>query len=319
MKNLRLIVLTVGVVVAFSAKAGLLFEEDFDYGKGVFPLVEGEWFTQWDGASSLEIVDGLSFDGYLGSGIGNGVSLGVDDSYNPHHSFDEVASGNVYVGFMLKPVSVMKKGYFFALRDNQVEGYTAFNFNGRVSFSDDCRLGLTFADNQKAVYAEDALTEGETYLVVLKYAIKDGDNNDEVSVYYFSEMPAEEPETPAIGPLSDPLKTDIAPANVVLRGYAGNGQADAVIDGIRVATDWKDIIGGNSSVGSDILSSPIEVAGLDGAIQVSAPGVFAFEIFANNGTLVATGNTVVGNTVFPVPAGLYFVRVGTQVFKVAVR
>ena len=53
------------------AGAEVLLEENFDYPQGEFPLEEGGWYTQWGGASSLSIGEGLTF----GAGDDDGLSL----------------------------------------------------------------------------------------------------------------------------------------------------------------------------------------------------------------------------------------------------
>ena len=179
------------------AGAEVLLEENFDYPQGEFPLEESGWYTQWGEASSLSIGEGLTFDGYACSGVGNGVVIDADDSNNPHRAFKQVTEGNVYVAFMLRPSTAYKKGYFLTLRDEKVNDYYSFNFNGRVSVNESGQLGLTFANNQNAVYADEVLDGNTTYLVVLKYTIVEGKNNDNVSLYCFDKMPDAEPANSA--------------------------------------------------------------------------------------------------------------------------
>ena len=207
------------------AGAEVLLEENFDYPQGEFPLEESGWYTQWGGASSLSIGEGLTFEGYAGSGVGNGVMIDADDSNNPHRAFKQVTEGNVYVAFMLRPSTAYKKGYFLTLRDEKVNDYYSFNFNGRVSVNESGQLGLTFANNQNAVYADEVLDGNTTYLVVLKYTIVEGKNNDNVSLYCFDKMPDAEPATPLVGPLSDAAKVD-NPAEEVY--YLGNNAVAAL-------------------------------------------------------------------------------------------
>ena len=79
---------TLFLAFSFSgASANLLMEENFEYPIGTLPMQENGWYIQWGGASSLAIGEGLSFDGYPGSNIGNGVDIAVDDSNAAHHSF----------------------------------------------------------------------------------------------------------------------------------------------------------------------------------------------------------------------------------------
>ncbi len=299
------------------AGAEVLLEENFDYPQGEFPLAEGGWYTQWGGASSLSIGEGLTFEGYAGSGVGNGVAINTDDDNNPHRAFKQVTEGNVYVAFMLRPLAAYKKGYFLTLRDGDVGGYS-FNFNGRVSVNEDGQLGLTFANNQNAVYADEVLDGNTTYLVVLKYTIVEGKNNDNVSLYCFDKMPDAEPAAPLVGPLSDAAKVDINPANVVLRGYAGADYVELLLDGIRVATTWDEALGKQASA-ETVKAGGVSVVGLKGALQLTAGKSEECVVYTIDGRQAGSCQVAAGTTSLALPQGVYVVKVGAQTFKAVVR
>lgn len=299
------------------AGAEVLLEENFDYPQGEFPLAEGGWYTQWGGASSLSIGEGLTFEGYAGSGVGNGVAINTDDDNNPHRAFKQVTEGNVYVAFMLRPLAAYKKGYFLTLRDGDVGGYS-FNFNGRVSVNEDGQLGLTFANNQNAVYADEVLDGNTTYLVVLKYTIVEGKNNDNVSLYCFDKMPDAEPAAPLVGPLSDAAKVDINPANVVLRGYAGADYVELLLDGIRVATTWDEALGKQASA-ETVKAGGVSVIGLKGALQLTVDKSEECVVYTLDGRQAGSCQVAAGTTSLALPQGVYVVKVGAQTFKAVVR
>lgn len=299
------------------AGAEVLLEENFDYPQGEFPLTEGGWYTQWGGASSLSIGEGLTFEGYAGSGVGNGVAINTDDDNNPHRAFKQVTEGNVYVAFMLRPLAAYKKGYFLTLRDGDVGGYS-FNFNGRVSVNEDGQLGLTFANNQNAVYADEVLDGNTTYLVVLKYTIVEGKNNDNVSLYCFDKMPDAEPAAPLVGPLSDAAKVDINPANVVLRGYAGADYVELLLDGIRVATTWDEALGKQASA-ETVKAGGVSVVGLKGALQLTAGKSEECVVYTLDGRQAGSCQVAAGTTSLALSQGVYVVKVGAQTFKAVVR
>lgn len=299
------------------AGAEVLLEENFDYPQGEFPLTEGGWYTQWGGASSLSIGEGLTFEGYAGSGVGNGVAINTDDDNNPHRAFKQVTEGNVYVAFMLRPLTAYKKGYFLTLRDGDMGGYS-FNFNGRVSVNEDGQLGLTFANNQNAVYADEVLDGNTTYLVVLKYTIVEGKNNDNVSLYCFDKMPDAEPAAPLVGPLSDAAKVDINPANVVLRGYAGADYVELLLDGIRVATTWDEALGKQASA-ETVKAGGVSVVGLKGALQLTVGKSDECVVYTLDGRQAGSCQVAAGTTSLALPQGVYVVKVGAQTFKAVVR
>lgn len=232
------IVLLCALVVSATVLADVLFTEDFTTRIGKPVEGNNDWFTPYDGASNIDITNGLEFAGYAMSGVGNAALLnGQSGQYQPHHSFTEVNEGALYVAFMFQPAIVAKAGWFFSLRD--AYSTATYNYVGRIHMSAEGYLGLRFYKTADAVYDDTMQLDGQqTYLVVLKYTINKGDHNDAVSLYAFDTMPSDEPATPLIGPLTDAQAPDICPQNIVLRAYDANSWL--VIDGIRVATTWSE-------------------------------------------------------------------------------
>lgn len=230
----KVLILLFAVMMSVSMSAEVLFSEDFSAGVGTLVESNNGWFTPYDGASGVSITNGLEFPGYVMSGVGNAVLLdGNCGQYQPHHTFAEVSQGSVYVAFMFQPSAVAKAGWFFCLRDAYSQ--STFNYVARIHLSADGLLGLRFYKTAEAVFDETMPLDGQnTYLVVLKYTIVEGDHNDQISLYAFDTMPAAEPATPLVGPLTDAQASDICPQNIVLRAFDANSWL--VLDGIRVAT-----------------------------------------------------------------------------------
>lgn len=230
------------------AYAEVLLTENFEYPVGT-PLTSCGWTAPYGNTTPASITNGLVFNGYQGSNIGGAALLDEKMSNKePHRSFTGTpTTGDVYVAFLFQPTVVAKKGYFFSLRDDKT---TEYNFMGRVSINEDYQLGLTFGDNQKAVYTDEVLDGQRVYLIVLRYSMLP-ETNDQVSLYVFPAMPTEQPEKPLIGPLSDSGKPDIQPANIVLRGF--DNDTWLVIDGIRVATTWEEAVAHTSA--TDLLQN----------------------------------------------------------------
>lgn len=252
MKHLFTILLLIGC--ALGANAELLLQEDFDYPIGD-ELTEHGWYTQWGVASGMTITNGLELAPYIGSGVGNAALIDCESSGNQAHiAFKETTSGNVYAAFLFQPSINHKRGYFFALRDKNTEqGSYIFNQNARVLLEADGRIGLAFANNQKAVFTDEASDPQKVYLIVVKYSIIAGENNDEVSLYVLDGYTGTEPATPTIGALTDADEADIYPANVQLRGYDSNGWL--VVDGLRVATTWEEAVASSGTTGTDNAAS----------------------------------------------------------------
>ena len=78
-------------------------------------------------------------------------------------------------------------------------------------------------------------------MLVLKYTIVPGANNDQVSLYIFDgSFPTTEPTVPDIGPLSNVAAADIEPGSIAFRKF--NTAQDLVVDGIRIGTSWSDVV-----------------------------------------------------------------------------
>lgn len=222
-------------------QAEVLAIEDFDYPLGD-DLTQHGWFTSWGAASGITVTNGLEMAGFAGCGVGGAAVIDViSSSAQPHLPFRQHQAGDLYVSFLLQPSICQKSSYFFCLRDSLL---SAFNYNARVFLSDNYRLGLTFADNKKAVYSGYQLNPQKVYQLVLKYSVVPGNNNDSVSLYVFpngTPRPDQEALTePILSGIQDANKADITPAHVVLRGDDANNWF--VVDGIRVATTWQEAI-----------------------------------------------------------------------------
>ena len=255
MKKLLSVVLFLLPLTALRGE--ILLVEDFVYPVSEYEplvLVADEWTNDYFDADkyyqcySAWVVDtaDIAFPSYVGSGVGNALYMwGETGAYHPERSFKRVTSGDVYAAFLFKPDWGDKSGFFFTLRQNQATGGDGdFTMNGRVSVELDTLgnafLGLQYGKESETHISDFALENGRTYLIVVKYTVREGDGNDEVSLYAFTEMPLSEPAVPLIGPVSDPLKPDMEPAWVMLRGVKN---ANYALDGIRIGTTWKDALG----------------------------------------------------------------------------
>lgn len=234
---------------------GQILVEDFDYPSG--DLLTAHGWAAHSGAGSQPITvnsGGLSFTGYASSGIGNSAladNTGEDDN----RVFTAQSTGSVYVGFMVK-VTVNSAGYFFHLGTNP---FSSSVFRGKVFTDAGNHFGISVGSNT-GTFASSTFTIGSTYLLILKYENVTGTSNDKVSLYIFdSSVPSTEPGTATIGPLTDATVSDISPGGIAIRQFSST--QNFLIDGIRVATNWSDLIGA----------------------QVTAPATQAYDLtFSNN-------------------------------------
>ncbi len=233
------IILTVTLFVSLFniASAQLLYEENFDYPAG--DLITNHGWTAHSGGGSQAITvnaGGLTFTGYPGSGIGNAAlvdNTGEDDN----HVFAVQSAGVVYTAFMVNVVTT-SAGYFFNLGGDPI----STTYRGRVFVDATNHFGVSVG-NSTGTYATGTYTNGTTYLLVLKYEIVAGTNNDIVSLFVFdSAIPSSEPAVPTVGPLTDGTLSDINPGSVALRQYSAT--QNFIVDGIRVGMTWNDVLPG---------------------------------------------------------------------------
>jgi hypothetical protein len=242
-----------------------LLVENFEYPAS--SLLTANGWSAHSGAGTQPITihsSGLTFTGYPSSGFGNSAlvdNTGEDDN----KAFSPVNTGTVYCSFLIN-VTTVAPGYFFHFGENPI-GST---FRGKVFLDGtgtNFNFGLTKGSNTPTLTTGAPYATGSTYMLVLKYSVVTGLTNDEVSLFIFSgSIPATEPATPTIGPLLDAAITDlVSVATIAIRQYAAT--QNFLIDGIRVATNWTDIISdvfppvasiipSNSSIDVTINSTP---------------------------------------------------------------
>jgi hypothetical protein len=239
MKKYTLLTLFVAVAILLgfhrSGYSQLLLEENFSYPAG--DLITDHGWVAHSGAASQPITvnnGGLTFTGYIDSGIGNAAlvdNTGEDDN----RVFAFQSAGVIYTAFMVN-VTTTSAGYFFNLGGDPI-GTT---YRGRVFMDATNHFGISVGSNT-GTFSTSAYTPGTTYLLVVKYEIVSGTNNDIVSLFVFdSAIPANEPALPSVGPLTDGAITDINPGSVALRQFSAT--QNLLVDGIRVGLSWSDVL-----------------------------------------------------------------------------
>ncbi len=218
-----------------SGSCQLLLEENFDYPAG--DLLTNHGWTAHSGAGTQPVTvtsPGLTFTGYAGSGTGN-AALSDNTGEDVNRVFAVQSAGTVYTAFMVN-VTTTAAGYFFHLGGDPI-GST---FRGKVFMDATNHFGVSMGSNT-GTFAASSFTNNTTYVLVLKYEVVVGTNNDIVSLFIFdSTLPLTEPATPAIGPLTDAAMTDINPGSVAIRQFLAT--QNIILDGIRVGTTWSDVL-----------------------------------------------------------------------------
>lgn len=229
------------------AQAQTLMIEDFNYTAG--DTIRGANGWQWinSNVNPISVVaPGLTYTGYLGSGVGNAALLLPTGQDLYKESATQISSGSAYASFMLRVDSAKAAGdYFFAF----LPSVNTTDFRGRV-FIKSSGSGYTFgltkgsvsASGESVVYSTNTYNYGTTYLVVLEYAFNPNASDDAVSLFVFdSGVPTSEPATPTVGPITATFSgsSDLANINrVALRQGSTANAPGLTIDGIRFSNDW---------------------------------------------------------------------------------
>lgn len=230
---------------ALTTPSSLLFVEDFNYPAGSALTANG-WTAHSAGGTNPIVTStpGLTLTGYPGSGVGNSVLMttsGEDDN----HNFPVQSSGSVYAAFLVNITEAAVDpigGYFFHLGPDPV-GTT---FRGRVFIKKDASNNIAFGLSKAATAAPDvAFTSfsyslNTTYLVIVKYTIVDGTNNDTVSMFVSTNVPASEPAA-TLSATDVATQSDISPGTVSLRQGSSTTSPTVRVDGMRVGTTWADV------------------------------------------------------------------------------
>lgn len=216
-----------------------LLSENFEYGATADFLarVNTDWAAYSAGGSIpvTYVPTGLTFTRYAGSGVGGSVTIEHGDFSREDvaRPFTAKTSGTVYSAVMVNISAAGSGDFYYAIRD------AAGGFFNRLYAKDDGsgNLVLGFGKNSSAIYATNNYKYNKTYLIVTKY-----DFATKISSLFVVDgtLPDTEPTTPT----AISLATGTSPANlsdIAIR--QSDGVLSANLDGIRVATTWKGVLG----------------------------------------------------------------------------
>ena len=276
------------------SNAQQLFTEDFEYVNGQ-SLNVNTWTQNGGGPGTNALVDspGLTYTGYVLSGVGNAAYL----QSNGRDYYKQLGSayntGSIYYSLMIRPDTARTGDYFFGLfTSTNITNYFA-RLYVRQAGTGFYRLGIS-KGNDAPVYAVDSFPIGTVSLVVAKYVFTGGSaTNDLVTMYQFtSGFPATEPSTPTA------VATSVGTQDMTNFGIVGLRQGTATsspgvkIDGIRIGQTWADL----------------------NAVTTNRPGrlqfIFAGNITSNSARLQFTKPTNYKNNLHTV---LIFLKRGTSI------
>ncbi len=242
------IVHTSGTAEANLAVSGIVFEptpdnllllDNFYYDTGL-ALKDTRWTAHSGaGTNSITVQSGnLTYEGYP-SIAGNLISL-TGSGEDVNRTFTAQTANSVYASFLVNVTSATTTGDYFIhfginpFNTGLLYGRVYIKSTGTGTFD----FGLS-KTTDAAVYSGNNYNYGTTYLLVLKYEIVDGTNNDIISLFINPYILGTEP-TPIIS--ISPNSADIANigAIAIRQGAAANAPT-LLLDGIRVANSWENL------------------------------------------------------------------------------
>jgi len=279
-------------VTAPAATSTLLLAENFDYGIATGNLTAtsgGNWVNS-SGASPYVgyTTTSLSMAGYGSSGVGGAATILTNGAEDVYQNFITQTNGTVYFAALVKASTAGAGAYFFHLKD-ATTGFRARVF-GRNS-GGALQFGLDITGT--GVYASGTYSYNTTYLLVAKQNLDTG----ATALYVLDSFSASEPATPIV---SFTTGTTVTVRGVAIRQASGG--PSAIIDGVRVAKTWEDVVG--------VVPPPEADLGLskDGPTTALAGENITYTLsVSNTGTYTATG-TIITDTL---PSAVTFVTYTT--------
>lgn len=225
------------MISSISTHAQVLLVEDFDYPIGSTLISNGWNMTGSSTDNPIQIGEGLTFNGYAGSGIG-GAALVNNNYQDVNKGFTQVTTGTLYVAFLFKTGSTNSQGYFFHLAEADTNGSCSTKFLSRVFVNGN---GTQVGIAQNSTFPSGntlTVTPGTTYLGVIEQDFSTGS----CKLYVFNQFPSSQPTT---GFVTSATTTTNKAGFVCLRQY--NNNQDITVDGIRVATTWNEAVAASNS------------------------------------------------------------------------
>jgi hypothetical protein len=216
-----------------------LLNENFDYGNATDFLARltNNW-TAYSAAGAIPVAytpQGLTFTRYGASNIGGAVTMQNGDFSREDVAsvFPQTTTGTIYLASLINLSKAGAGEFFLSIRD------AAGGFFNRVYVKDGGANNLTFGLGKNATVQYATLNHkyNTTYLVVTKY-----DFATKISSMYVFDgtFPDTEPTTA----LAVSLPTGTSPANLTdISIRQAETDVSATIDGVRVATTWRGVLG----------------------------------------------------------------------------
>jgi len=256
----------------------VLMADNFDYPAGD-TLIRHNWLQQQTNATNPIMVtsQGLSYAGYIGSGIGNAAALGVEGQDLFRGFVKQTLPGTLYLTCLAKVTAATTSGDYFISFKESATSPTNVNYRGRVWVKADGSGNIAFGVTKGAMtspmvpnYTEFTYSVNTTYLLVMKFTIVEGTvPNDSAQLFINPVIGAPEPAASVICPDVN-SGSDLGLGSVLLRQGTTGSSPTVIVDGIRVAKTWQSATTqSNVSTLSDLQVDGVKIIGF-------LPGTFTY-------------------------------------------
>lgn len=233
-----------GVEYGVAAPGVLIKQENFSYptAGNLTAVTGGAWaaFSQTLVNPIQYVTSGLNFTGYIGSGVG-GALVTTNNTGNAEDAgwlFPAQSGGVIYTAQMINFASAPATADFFLSLGDGTTGTPTY-YNRIYARANGGQLSVGLGRNSAtAAYSTTNLDYGTTYLLVHKYEFVTGTS----SLYILSGAPSVI-EPPTANAISATAGADPSSLTRVVIRQGANTPLKATIDGIRVATSWKQAVG----------------------------------------------------------------------------
>lgn len=267
-----------GLFTPPNIQAELLKTENFEYEAG--PLNgKGDWIqaTANTVTETIDLVNSpLTYTGYQDEATGLAIQItpegkSTTQSMALKATDAAVTSGTLYVSYLVRVDEAPTKGgsFFVTLTGGNSKGFTEYNKDlyqhGRIFIqkgSDDTKFKVLASKNSAVGTSVDAgeYNVGQTYLFVMSYTFVDGTKNDVFKLWIDPAIDGTEPATATVTQSTESADVSATYGLQGMRVYqyfgSAHAPAKAVVDAVRVATDWKSLFPGQNQ-GGDIQDKPV--------------------------------------------------------------
>lgn len=230
----------------------LLLQENFDYGEGTLLSADGWSAHSGIGTNSPAIVTpGLTYGGYLGSGIGNAafINNAGGEDVSRDYPTQNTDAATMYTSLLVNvsDASALKAGdYFFHIGYRAAPAtFTMFcaRLYAKITAAGVVNFGISNASTAGTqVYSPVDYATNTTYLIIIKYKINQAGADTVAFWVKATGVPADEASAGVPDGLQETVNGQDSVNAVALRQGSSSNSVAVIVDGIRISNTWAAIV-----------------------------------------------------------------------------